>query len=63
MIKVLPWIFLKMFETVCRFQKLSKKIRQAFFLSEIIALELIAVNSPYFEENLVIGSQCVNKQS
>ena len=43
---------------------MQKKFRKLFFGSEIIAFELVALNTGfYWERILVIGCQDVNKQS
>ena len=47
-----------------KISEIEKKIEKFFFHSQIIAFELIALNTRfYWERILVIGCQDVNKQS
>ena len=42
---------------------MEKKIQKKLFVSEIIASELVALVVPIKTRILVIGTQCVNRQS
>ena len=42
---------------------MRQKIEKNFFLSEIIACQLVSLICPYEEKIVFIGGQCVNKQS
>ena len=42
---------------------MQKKKEKKFFVSEIIASELVALIVSIMKRILVIGSECVNKQS
>ena len=55
--------FFKVFKILCRLPKL-RKIEQVILGSEIIAFELVPLDTRiYLERILVIGCQYVNKQS
>ena len=41
---------------------MKKKIEAKFFVFEIIPSEFVALNCPYQERILAIGTQCVRKQ-
>ena len=43
-----------MFKVQYRFQKISQNLRK-FFFSEIIASELVLLNSPYEEQDTIHG--------
>ena len=55
-------LFFKVFKILWRFWKLRKKMEKVFFHLEIISFELVALNTRfYWERILVTGFQYVNK--
>ena len=49
------FFFWKMFEISCRFQKLKKKMEKKFFVYEISASDLVALNCLHYEGNTCHG--------
>ena len=57
-------LFFQNVQNLMKISKIQKRIQKIFLVSEITAFKLVALNTHfYWQRILVIGSECVNKQS